>query len=78
MRWLLSLRLPPRRPLGPTTSVLIREVVDVDDEVLADRAAFSAAGGRAFRKPVGLRGRLAVDGVSSFNPSSFERFDMRR
>ena len=30
--WLLSLRLPARRPLGPTNSVLTREVVDVDDE----------------------------------------------
>jgi len=33
--WLLSLRLPTRRPLGPTTSVLIREVVDIDDDELA-------------------------------------------
>lgn len=79
MRWLLSFRLPPRRPLGPSTNVLIREVVEVDDELLADRAAFSAAGGRALRKPVCLRDRFAVDasGVSLFDPSSFERFDMR-
>lgn len=33
--WLLSLRLLARRPLGPTTSVLTREVVDVDDDAFA-------------------------------------------
>jgi hypothetical protein len=56
---------------------VIRELVKVDDELPAEREAFSAAGGRAIRKPVALRDRFAVVGVSSFNPSSFLRFDMR-
>ena len=35
MRWLLSMRLPARRPLEPTTSVLIDdELVAVDCEAL--------------------------------------------
>ena len=35
MRWLLSVRLPARHPLEPTTSVLIDdELVAVDCEVL--------------------------------------------
>ena len=67
VRWLLSLRLPARRPLEPTTSVLIRELVNIDDEL-------AVAGGRAARKPGGLRARLAV---LSCNTSSFLRFDMR-
>jgi hypothetical protein len=71
--WLLFLRLPPRRPLVPRASVVIREL---EDDPLADREAFSAAGGRAIRKPVGLRDLFAVVMVS-FNASSFLRFDMR-
>jgi hypothetical protein len=40
VRWLLSLRLLARRPLGPRTSVLICELVNVDDELAAvDREA---------------------------------------
>jgi len=40
VRWLLSLRLPARRPLEPTTSVLICELAKVDDELAAvDREA---------------------------------------
>ena len=75
--WLLSLRLPARRRLGPRTSVVIRELVDVDDNLTAvDCEGLRAAGGRATRKPVGLRTRLAVAWVSSFNVS-FLRFDMR-
>jgi len=33
--WLLSLRLPVRRPLWPRTSVVICDVVDVDDDEFA-------------------------------------------
>lgn len=68
MGWLLSLRLPARRPLDPTTSAVIRELVD-------ELAAVD--GGRATRKPGGLRTRLAVGWVLSFNASLFLRFDMR-
>jgi hypothetical protein len=68
--WLLSLRLPARRPLGPRASVVIRELVDDDDEV-------AAVAGRATRKPLATRTRLAVAWVSSFNALSVLRFDMR-
>ena len=40
VRWLLSLHLPARQPLEPMTSVLIRELAKVDDELAAvDREA---------------------------------------
>jgi hypothetical protein len=56
VRWLLSLRLPARRPLGPGTSVVIRDLVDeLVDELVA-------IAGRATRKPVGMRTRLDMRG----------------
>lgn len=73
--WFLSLRLPPRRPLGPRLIVVIRELDDVDNDselAASDREVFSA-GVRATRKPVGLRVRFGAAGGSS----SFLRFDMR-
>ena len=70
MRRFLCLCLPPRRPLVPRTNVVIRDLDDVDELL------FSATGGRATRKPEGLRVRFAA-GVSSFNVLSFLRFDMR-
>jgi hypothetical protein len=60
------LRLLARRPLGPRTSVVIRELVD----------ELASVGGRATRKPAGMRVRLAVAWASSFNALSFLRFDM--
>ena len=77
VRWFLSLRLPPRRPLDPSTSVVIRELVDIDDALPADREALSATGGRAIRNPVALRDRFAETGVSSFLRPLLSRFDMR-
>jgi hypothetical protein len=62
VRWFLPLCLPARRPLGPRTSVVIRELVD----------ELAAVEEWATRKPLGMRTRLAVAWVSSFL-----RFDMR-
>ena len=76
VRWFLSLRLPPRRPLAPRTSVVIRELLDVDNGMLADREVLSAWG-RASRKPVGLRNRFEAAGASSFNASSFLHLDIK-
>ena len=73
--WLLSLRLPDKRPLGPRTSVVIREVVDVDVDEFAG-AGFRDRGW-ATRKPVGLRDRWEGVGVGPFGSSLFLRFDIR-
>ena len=53
VRWLLSLRLPARRPLGPRASVVICELeVDVNDGLATfDHEALGAAGGRVTQKP---------------------------
>ena len=50
----------------------MQEVVDVDDELLADRLEAFSGGGRATRKPLGLRVRFGAAGGSS----SFLHFDM--
>jgi hypothetical protein len=72
----LSFRLPPRRPLGPTTKVVIREFC-VDDELPVVCEVFAPAGGRATRNPVGFRDRLAFGCVPSFDVPSFLRLDIR-
>ena len=56
--------------------MVIRELLDVDTWLLADREVLSAWG-RASRNPVGLRNRFAAAGASSFKVSSFLRFDMK-
>ena len=69
MEWILSLRLPARRPLLPGTSVVIRDVVVLVDELMAEAVVWE----RASLNPVGMRTRLAV---SAFKALSLWRFDM--
>jgi hypothetical protein len=59
VRWLLSLHLLARQPLGPRTSIVMHELVKADDEPAAvelaalDHSALCCTGGWATQKPVG-------------------------